>query len=780
MDSNATSAVPSAPEVFDRSSPDLQSLSGRSPVGTPKLLPIDFEKNGELPRISANGQPAADDAAQPWLKLIFAATILVSAFLLFQVQPLISKYILPWFGGSPAVWTTCMLFFQIALFAGYAYAHGISKFLSPKAQAAVHLTLLAAAAAVMLPTIAPSPSWKPVDSGDPTGRILLLLAATVGLPYFMLSTTGPLLQAWFARAWPGRSPYRLYALSNFGSLVALLTFPFVFVPAFTSDTQAVMWTVGFGVFAILCGLSAWRIMRLPQSVESLLSVASGAASVANGEAAKVTHPALGRRLLWIALPACASLMLLATTNFVCEDVAVIPFLWVVPLSLYLLTFIICFDHPRWYQPLAMSVATLVLILMSAGGWDTFLKWTGIHTYYLHDLVLYFTTMFFVCMVCHGQLVRLRPAADHLTEYYMLISAGGALGGIFVSLIAPRIFRTHLEWTVGLAAALVVATTVCVMNFRRLKLWAPKPSNEKSFRLATVGVLALLFAAGMFTTIRWLIAGAAVGPDAIYLGRNFYGTVSVYELDRDDPANHRRLFYHGSVVHGKEYVEPDKRQRPISYFSETTGVGRTLTYFQNRPDTRVGVLGMGVAVAAAYSQPGHYYRFYEINELVDDIARHQFWFLDDCKCPFDVVLSDGRIAMERELAAGQNQHFDVLVLDAFNGHAPPVHLLTDEAFEIYLQQLKPDGVIVVNITSHFVNLAPVVNAVAKKHGLGMTRVMTPYDSDKLLNSTDYMMLSRNQEFLAAMPPELIQDELQPDFEVPLWTDKYSNLFGVLKK
>ena len=424
MDSNATSAVPATTEVLDRLSPDLLSLSGRSLVDTPPCCRSTSRKRG-MPRDSLNGQlAAADDSAQSWLKLIFAATILVSAFLLFQVQPLISKYILPWFGGSPAVWTTCMLFFQIAYLPGTRMPTAFASFSRPGA-GGVHLSLLAAAAVVMPAVHLPARNWKPIDSGDPTGRILLLLAATVGLPYFMLSTTGPLLQAWFARAWPGRSPYRLYALSNFGSLVALLTFPFVFVPAFTSDTQAVMWTVGFGVFAILCGLSAWRMMRLPRSVESLLSVASDAASVATGEAATVTHPASGRRLLWIALPACTSLMLLATTNFVCEDVAVIPFLWVVPLALYLLTFIICFDHPRWYQPLAMSVATLVLIMMSAGGWDTFLKWTGIHTYYLHDLVVYFTTMFFVCMVCHGQLVRLRPAADHLTEYYMLISAGGA-------------------------------------------------------------------------------------------------------------------------------------------------------------------------------------------------------------------------------------------------------------------------------------------------------------------------------------------------------------------
>jgi hypothetical protein len=673
-----------------------------------------------------------------------------------------------------------MLFFQIALFAGYAYAHGMNRLLSPKAQAVVHIALLGTATVAMLPTIAPSASWKPTASGDPTGRILLLLAATVGLPYFMLSTTGPLLQAWFARVWPTRSPYRLYALSNFGSLVALLTFPFVFVPAFTSDTQATLWSIGFAVFGLLCGIVAWQAIRMRPLSGALSGMAAKSETRVAISQMSSTQPTIGRRLLWIFLPACASLALLATTNFVCEDVAVIPFLWVAPLALYLLTFIICFDHPRWYRPLGMGVATLVLIMMSAGGWDVFLDWTGLHTNYLHDLTLYLGTMFFVCMVCHGQLVRLRPAADQLTAYYMMISGGGALGGILVSLVAPRIFRTHLEWTIGLAAGLIVAVSVCVSNLRSLNFWSTKATRGTLLRLVAVSSLLVLFGVGGLTTARWLIAGAAISPDTIYKGRNFYGCVSVYEADRDDPEKHRRSFYNGSVVHGKQFVEPDKRQRPISYFSDETGVGRTLTYFQNRPNSRVGVLGMGVAVAAAYSRPGQYYRFYEINELVDDIARHQFWFLEDCKCPFDVVVSDGRIAMERELATGQNQHFDVLVLDAFNGHAPPVHLLTNEAFEIYLQHVKTDGVIVVNITSHFVNLAPVINAVAKEHGLGVTRVMTPYDSEKLLNTTDYMMLSRNRDFLAAIPPKLIPDSLEPDFGVPLWTDKYSNLFGVLKK
>jgi hypothetical protein len=713
----------------------------------------------------------------PWpgLGLVFASTILVSAFLLFQVQPLISKYILPWFGGSPAVWTTCMLFFQVALFGGYTYAHLLTRYLSPKGQGIVHLSVMALAIAIMLPSIAPAASWKPTDASHPTGRILLLLSATVGLPYFVLSTTGPLVQAWFARTWPGRSPYRLYALSNIGSLAALVTYPFVFEPAFGSDTQAGLWTAAFGIFAVLCGASALWVFRLRGASGTTGEEAEADAAGVLVEPIKTAAaaPTVGRRILWVTLPACASLMLLATTNYVCQDVAVMPFLWVVPLSLYLLTFIISFDHPRWYRPLPMSILALALLLLSAGAADDLISLSKIHINYLHELALYFSTMFFACLICHGQLVRLRPDPKHLTEYYLLISAGGALGGIFVSLIAPQIFRTHFEWTLGLGASIALAGAVAVWE-ARVRKQPNQGANELLW--ATAGMVGLAAIGGVY----WLVRGAADNPHTVYEARNFYGTVAVLEYDRDNPAEHRRYFYSGGTIHGKQFVDPEKRHLPVSYFGPHTGIGRTLTYFQNRPDTRVGIIGMGVGVVAAYAKPGHYFRFYEINEQVEDVARRYFTYLSDCQGKCDVILADARLALEQELANGQPQRFNVLALDAFNGDAPPVHLLTDEAFQIYLQHLQPDGVIVVNVTNHYINLVPVVTAAAKKHGLGITQVMTKYEPDKLYNRTHFMMLSKNQDFLAANPPVLIEESVQPEFEVPLWTDKYSNLFTILKK
>ena len=419
----------------------------------------------------------AESSPPAWLLWDLALMILVSAFLLFQVQPLISKFILPWFGGSPAVWTTCMLFFQSLLFCGYAYAHLTSRLLSCRGQAILHLVLIAAAI-VLLP-IAPDESWKPTPEMEPTWRILGLLAVSVGLPYFVLSATGPLGQAWFSRAYRQRSPYRLYALSNFGSLAALITFPILFEPAFAADVQASLWSGAFILFGVLCaGVAIWmwrnrggEHVRLEQQCDT-----SSDGSPANA----ADKPNVGRRILWLALPACASLMLLATTNQACQNVAVVPFLWVVPLALYLLTFIICFDHERWYRRGPFASVAAALVFLSAGGDDWIVDLVSslipsisaraIRLDFFQTRILYFATLFMVCMVCHGELVRLRPKARYLTEFYLMIAAGGALGGVLVSLVAPRVFPGFWEWNIGLlrnfdwAAGRMVLAASCFRSF----------------------------------------------------------------------------------------------------------------------------------------------------------------------------------------------------------------------------------------------------------------------------------------------------------------------------
>jgi protein-L-isoaspartate O-methyltransferase len=694
------------------------------------------------------------------LAITFAGTIFVSAFLLFQVQPLVSKAILPWFGGSPAVWTTCMLFFQVLLFCGYAYAHALTRFTTPRTQLALHVLLLAAALAFL--PILPSADWKPEDGSQPTWRILTLLFATVGLPYFLLSTTGPLVQAWFARTFEGKSPYRLYALSNVGSLLALLTFPFVFEPALELGSLSSLWSIGFVVFAILCAVSAYRSLLQPSALRERRAEN-------RFDRTTLAAPKLWQRLIWVALPAWASMMLLATTNHVCQDVAVVPFLWVAPLSIYLLSFIISFDHPRWYSRSYYSAASAVMLLALAGI-DDWPYWVSERLYepfelsFTVELVIYFACLYLICMLCHGELARMQPHPKYLTEYFLMMSAGGALGGLFVSIVAPRIFDTFFEWKLGLWGSFAIACVLAGLSLTRA-MSSNRPQLRPLVAVGTAGVIA----AGTALMVYW-----QNGEDpALYMNRNFYGRVAVYDYDQGTPRAHR-TFKSGRIAHGRQFTDPDKRHIPIAYYGPTTGAGRVLSALKNKPDARVGVVGMGAGTMVAFAEPGHYYRVYEINPEVKYIAENYFTYLKDCKGECDIVLGDARLALERE----EPNDFDVLCLDAFSGDAVPTHLLTDEAFEIYTKHLKPDGIIVFNITNSYLNLVPVVEGLAENHGYKWTRFYIPRDSENLIFRTDYMLVTRNEEFLRAHPPEVPEDRLST-LKVPLWTDRYNNIFQLLR-
>ena len=692
--------------------------------------------------------PPAPPPAGSWLRADLAITILVSAFLLFQVQPLISKFILPWFGGSPAVWTTCMLFFQVVLFAGYTYAHLSSRLLTQRWQAVVHLVLLAAALCTL--PIGPDPSWKPTDPTHPTLRILALLAANVGLPYFALSSTGPLVQVWWSRAFPGRSPYRLYALSNFGSLLALLSYPFLFERAFDVVLHSKLWSLGFGLFVLPCAVAVlW--LRARRGL---------AASGPTGGDDDGGPPSLATRALWLGLPACATLMLLATTNHVCQQVAVVPFLWVVPLSLYLITFIIAFDHERWYARRIYGVAALVLILVVAGirSLDRFLDRVNYDLVFSQQLVLFFAALFCICMVCHGELVRLRPRPRYLTEFYLMISAGGALGGALVSLVAPAVFSTYFEWKIGLVVSFLVAATALL-----------RTTYAVATRRVRVGLgVALLGGMGCIGVFQ-------IDEDTpLDLARNFYGAIEILETSKDIPDEHFLTMIHGLTVHGRQFVAPAKRALPLTYFGPPTGVGRTLTYFSERGNAHVGVVGLGVGTLATYARPGDDFDFYELSPDVLRLAEKHFTYLRDCQGHARVVLGDARLSLERERPQG----FHVLVLDAFSGDAPPAHLLTQEAFAVYLRHMRPEGVLAFNITNRRVDLMPVLAGLAKNYGMQVVRRYTDSDSDKLWYHSDWVLLTQNQEFVAAVPSAPPPDP--PTRRAPvLWTDHYNNLFSLLK-
>lgn len=744
----------------------------------------------EVADTSVAEQPASDTPATPWqeqlLAFAFAATIFLSAFLLFQVQPLVNKYILPWFGGSPAVWTATMLFFQVALFGGYTYSHVLAKLLGQRTQIIVHLVLLVTGAIVALWQFPPAGTWKPLDSNLPVWRIMVLLTCTVGLPYFALSTTGPLVQSWFARAFPGASPYRLYALSNIGSLLALLTFPFVFEPYLELGTQATAWSLAFVAFGLLCATCAWQ------------TPAGGAAPVAEADgtgslpAAPERPISWTRRLLWIALPAWSTIVWLAVTNHVCQDVVPIPFLQVIPFSLYLLTFIICFDYRHWYRRVPVAAAAVIGVLLASGhgeleSWINAHVWADFTISFTAELAIYFGALFLVCMVCHGELVKLRPDPAHLTEFYLCMSGGGALGGLFVSIVAPFLFRDYFEWKIGLVGSLLLAALVCAVGLRR---WM-----RHSYGRGHNVVPGLAAAAGI--ALAGLIVWWEYDPEEglVYQFRNFFGKVSVYDIDAGKP-DHYRSFVSGGVPHGRQFQEPAKRRWATTYYGPQTGAGRVLTFLGKDPRVRVGVIGTGVGTLASYAEPGQYYRFYDINPEVDFIAHKYFTYLADLEArgaKKEVVIADARLAMERE----DPQQFDAIILDAFSSDSIPAHLLTKECFAIYLKHLRnqDEGAICVHITNRYLNLEPVVLGLAKHYHLKTVQIYREMSAERKLlpeevavspetrlrNRTYYVVLTRNEKLLAELQPfEHPPDPPYPPVDIPLWTDSYSNVFRLLIK
>lgn len=701
-------------------------------------------------------------AVRPVSIIILSVLSLLSAFLLFQVQPLISKFILPWFGGSPGVWTTCMLFFQVILFLGYAYAHALGS-LPKKAQFVVHATLLVAA--LVLLQITPSETWKPVGNEDPSMRILLLLVTSVGLPYFVLSSTSPLVQVWFTRGNSGASPWRLYALSNVGSLVALLSFPFIFEPRWDVAWLIRAWSGIFVVYAALSGLALWMDRQnVPTTAEKAVV-----------DETPDTPPSIWRRFLWVGLPALASVVLLATTNHVCQDVAVIPFLWVVPLSLYLLTFIICFEHERWYgQYPGIWVLPALFILFVTTTYNQLedQKWwpddLDLMPNYVFELGWAFSAMFLSCMICHGELTRLKPNPRRLTSFYMHMSAGGALGGLLVSLVAPLVFKTHAEWQIANISVFVIACIVLL----RLALNIP----SRVARNTTFAVTGTLIAAGT----SWMTyLSFKFDDERLERVRNFYGTLAVTEWFKDEPT-HQRELSNGGIIHGMQNMALEWRTEPTSYYGHDSGIGQALDSLNHTSGARVGVVGMGAGTVACYGKSGDTYRFYDINPDVPRLAQKYFTYLPDLEKrggKLEIVVSDARLALERD----PPQQFDVLLLDAFSGDSVPAHLLTREAFEIYRRHMKPDGIIAVHTTNSYLLLTPLIEKTAAALGYKSTRISRLASDDGNQDSTDYVLLTNNEAFLAATPPELPDDEtLEKERAVSprVWTDRHHNLFEIL--
>ena len=690
---------------------------------------------------------------------LYVATIFLSAFLLFQVQLIIGKYVLPWFGGSPSVWNTCVLFFQILLLLGYLYAHLTSRRLTLRLQTRLHLALLFASLALLAAMafhwpspITPGVAWKPVPGTSPEWRVTLVLALGVGCPFLILSTTGPLLQVWRSRTQLD-SPYRLYAWSNAGSLLGLLSYPFLEERLLLLRTQAWFWSAGYALFLLAYGACAWMLPHYSLRAERPSVQLDNAGN----------KPKKTLLLLWLALAACASAMLLSTTNLISQEIAVIPLLWVLPLCVYLLTFIICFGAERWYRrrifhtlyALAFSAA---LVVLSASA-----------PHILIQITVFCVALFAVCMVCHGELVKHKPGSEFLSSFYLTIASGGALGSIFVVLIAPHIFQRFWEFQLSL---LICGLLLLTIVFLEKESWLYK-------RLAFRVLLYAIIVAFMLQGYAYGVALIHRNPGArvALRARNFFGVKAVLQ---DQYGN---WLLHGQTRHGVQLADPVFHDAPTLYYKRQSGIGLLLEHYPGfldeggkRRTLRVGVIGLGAGTLAAYGHPGDYFRFYDIDPQVVELSLGQapwFSFLHDSSATIEIVLGDARLSLEREAAIGQLQKFDVVVLDAFNNDSIPVHLLTKEAMALYIRHLRgPDSVIAFHLTNRALDLRPVAYGLSREYRMTCLEVEEHF-SDWLLASSNTDMMN-SPEVKKRSTPVTIRHA------VPLWTDEYSNLWDVVKR
>lgn len=890
--------------------------------------------------------------------LRYALTIFVSAFLLFQVQPLTGRFILPWFGGGPSIWTACMLFFQLVLLAGYLYSHLLTTFLKPRTQAFVHLALVVVSLACL--PIIPSESWKPTPEASPLRQILLLLSATVGIPYFLLSTTGPLMQRWFTRAVPGGSPWRLYALSNVGSLLALISYPFVFEPWLKLRTQAFSWSLVYSLYAGLAALCALALLKTTRG-ENMAAEANSPATPARGPAleSEIPRPRLPVMVLWLFLSAAASVMLLATTNQLCIDVATVPFLWILPLALYLISFILCFDSPRWYDRRIYAMLMLLLSPLAckllSDGPDA-----GIE----QQLVIFPAMLFACCMMCHGELYQLRPQPRWLTLYFVIVSAGGALGGVFVAILAPKLFHGYWEYHVGLFCCCAAGTAAMILQ----KVWLRTPSllfwlrasasslqlaaltftyfnvvsenlNDLADILLKLGTAALFIAGlqftGLFDTrprlvqgswilialllllmlmltaqnqapgivsaqlwgyciaaivipevaaataflalrnrsgrilnlslftctalgsglVLWgmyhfellsdsrlisiLITGVAgilmdiaargfrshekpvlglslsipaltllmilglrlkevaseetADQDIVALSRNFYGVLRVRHEEADgeldvfgNPFPDYYSLKHGQISHGCQYKDDYWSKLPTTYYGEQSGfaiairIARDIAEQSGDRKLRVGTIGLGTGTIAAFGKPDEFFCFYDINPDVLALSTNKiFTYLKDSKASIDVRLGDARIVMEKDLADGVSQQFDVLAVDAFSSDAIPVHLLTAECAEIYAKHLRPGGILAVHISNRFLNLEPVARGMAEQLGWNAVLVENPNDDAQGVYASSWVLITSSQTVVDDAELAVQTSEWSNNDWILKWTDDYSGLWQVIE-
>jgi hypothetical protein len=673
-------------------------------------------------------------------RLLFSCAVFLASFLLFLVEPMAAKQLLPIFGGSAAVWLTCLVFFQTALLGAYLYAHWLTQ----RSQWNLHLSLLLlAAASAILWTLHRTnlSSGSSIGSAHPILAIFAALGTSIGLPFLMLGATSPLLQVWLSRLQTGGIPYRLFALSNLASLLALGLYPTLIEPYFTLKAQRLLWCCGFAAFALVAGVLTWKTRSTTKNTPAVNVV----------QEAEIPPSPLLHKLLWLLLPMGASMQLCAITSHLTENIAAIPLLWILPLAVYLITLILSFQFPRL---LPRWIVTRLLVVMLAS-----------LAYWLHkpdgslpmkiSIFFFLAELFVACQFCHSEAYALRPKRpSETTLFYLLFAAGGALGSFLISIASPMLFSFNYDLSLSFCITALLALAV---------LW--RLGWEHRLLWATSSIL-------MFVLV--FLLRTAYERNTPVAVRNFYGSLRVKQTVGYPSATIRTLT-NGTIQHGTQIFSDELRKTPTTYYAPDSGVGLAMSWCcQGRP-RNIGVVGLGAGTLAAYGQPGDQIHFYEINPAVEPIARNLFTYIRDSGARISIVDGDARTSLAHEAP----QNFDVLVIDAFSGDAIPLHLLTTQALELYKKHLAQNGILAFHISNQHVDLEPEVALLAKAAGMKAMRVTSPENDERGEFSATWMLLTNNAAFFGY--PEVFNQAKEPteNPKVRVWTDDYSSLLPILR-
>jgi len=667
----------------------------------------------------------------------FAAAIFLSSGLLFLIEPIAGKRILPLLGGSAAVWTACLVFFQCALLLGYFTAHWLVTRASDRGQVMTYLGLLVLSLAQLI--VAPSLN---ASSSHPIATVLWLLAITIGLPFVTLSATSPLLQAWYARTEGSSRPYRLYSVSNVGSMLALIIYPWLIEPKLSVREQVTGLIVGFVLLAMVCAAIAFSSRGAATPMESVTSFTD---TIERGTR-------LSDRMLWVGLAACGSLLLSAITNHISQNVATIPLLWIAPLIAYLLSFVVAFAGERW-RPRPVMIAFGAAGLAAA----SYLVYKGILSMPIRRAAgIFCASLFGMCLFLHSELYRLRPAARDLTSFYFHVAAGGALGAILVGVVAPSLLPGNYELAFGF---------VCVGILALIVTWQISWLARSITFCTSVVMVGIIV--GQVRTDR---------ANNVMRLRNFYGTLHVTQGEEGRLAATERTLYNGVISHGQEVFRADLSETPTTYYGRKSGVGLAIDLCCSGRPRRIGVIGLGAGTIAAYGKPGDTIRFYDINPAVEGVARSKFRYLRDSPAHVDVVIGDARVSLAREAP----QRYDVIAVDAFSGDAIPVHLIDAQALDVYKRHLAPGGIVAFHVSNRYLNLKPVVAQIAARDGMKVAYITNEGDDPKDVWSSDWVLVTANEQFLNDSAVSAAATAIDSIPGLRLWTDDYNSLLPIWRQ